>query len=130
MHAPPTGFVKKLRDLTQTPTLDVAFDLEQAESTGQPAWGIYYVLHGERVLIAFWPRPLDGNLAAVAQFVGRLDYARNGGPRTYGQEIMGAFEAQERSKRQRRKDYLRGVAEYSRDVFRAMAYGEASVGAR
>lgn len=130
MHRPPAGFVERLRKIAGIPGLEVDFDAEQADLTNEPAWGLYYKVRGERVLIGFWPRPLDGNLDAVARFLGRLDYSRNGGVEQYGKGIMDGFEAKERAKRQRRRDYLRGVADYSRDIFRAMAYGEASVGAR
>lgn len=123
-HRAPAAFLKSLRRMTGIEDLLLELNWEESEKRGGPVWGVWTLQRGEPHLICQWKHPLDGNLDGLASLIARHDYMKNGGQRAFRKRIMDSLSYKEREKKRKFKDWARGVADYSRDAFRKMAYGE------
>ena len=123
-HRAPVDFLKRLRSVTGIEDLRLELNVEESDRRGGPVWGVWTLYRGEPYLICQWNHVLDGNLDGLASHIANLDYTKNGGRREYSKRIMDSLNGAEREKRRKFRDWSRGVADYSRDAFRKMAYGE------
>lgn len=128
LHRPPTGYLSALRRLTEIPSLALGFDDEDAAEHDRPAWKVMAMTGSGYVMVCDWPHALDGNLDALAAKIARHDYLRNGGLKKHGQALMARWEAKQTARRNRFRDQVRGIADYSRNAFRKLAYGEEKIG--
>jgi hypothetical protein len=126
----PAGYERALRRRLDDPTLTLWFNQQESEGQGGQVWHVLSIQRGGWHTVCTWEHPLDGNLDAICNKVARHDYLKNGGKRKFADSFMAGRVRQEQEKRRRFRDWASGVADYSRDAFRAMAYGEPSVGAR
>ena len=124
LHQAPADFMRRLRSETGIEDLQLELDYDESEKRGGPVWGVWTLQRGYPHLICQWSHPLDGNLTGLASLISRHDYSKNGGRKAFESSILGRVEAREKEKRRKFKDWSRGVAEYSRDAFRKLAYGE------
>lgn len=124
LHRPPAGYTRSLRRLTEVPGLWLEFDPEEAEKSDAPAWKVMVRQKDEEHVIVWWPHNLDGNLEALARRVSEQDHLRNGGAKAYARRVYRSVIANEREKERRFRDTMRGIADYSRDAFRKLAYDE------
>ena len=123
-HRAPAAFLKRLRSMTGIEDLLLELNWDESEARGGPVWGVWTLQRGEPHLICQWLHTLDGNLDGLASHIAKHDYAKNGGNRAFARRIIDSVKANEREKKRKFRDWAHGVAEYSRDAFRKMAYGE------
>lgn len=127
---PPSGYVTALRRRTEIPTLQLWFDADKSNSLGRACWQVVAIDGGEHTQVCQWIHPLDGNMDALAQQIAKMDYLRNGGQRQFGERIMERLKRSRDDRAKARRNRFEGIADYAKGVFRAMANGEPSVGAR
>lgn len=123
-HRAPVGFLSELRRATGIEDLQLELNWEASEERGGPVWCVWTLQRGEPHMVCRWEHSLDGNLTGLASHISKHDYLKNGGRRAFSDRIVGSVLANEREKKRKFKDWSYGVAEYSRDAFRKMAYGE------
>lgn len=120
----PADFLSSLRRLTEIGDLQLELNWEASEQRGGPVWGVWTLVKGQPHMICEWRHPLDGNLDGLASLIAKHDYLKNGGRRAFSKNVMDAIHGREREKKRRFRDWARGVADYGRDAFRKMSYGE------
>lgn len=121
--------IERLRRAIGCRSLGIEFDPMTAEEIGKQAWNIFYVEQGQPTWICDWRGSLDGNVEGVVLKVAKYDYARMKGVRAYANALEDKIAKHKKSKDNRRLDTWRGLADYSRKCFQALADGKPNVGA-
>lgn len=125
----PRSDVRRLRRLVEDASLDIRFDSGAAAISGRQAWSVFYLDGwGKDVWLLDWALPLDGNLAALAERVRRVDF-RHQRPKDFSGALDERYLKQKAERRRRRRDELEDLTDYSAAAFKAAFEGKPSIGA-